>query len=62
MTKSPRNIAVSVRARLLNLAKERGEDFQHVLTRYANERLLYRLASSPHTDKFVLKGATLFAV
>ncbi len=60
--KSPKNIAVSVRARLLNLAKERKEDFQHVLTRYANERLLYRLASSSHSDSFVLKGATLFAV
>jgi hypothetical protein len=28
--KSPRNVAASVRQRLLNLARERGEDFQGV--------------------------------
>jgi hypothetical protein len=47
---------------LLGLARERGEDFQLVLTRYANERLLYRLAQSPHVPRFVLKGAALFTV
>ncbi|MEZ4224724.1 MAG: hypothetical protein R3B13_27480 [Polyangiaceae bacterium] len=59
MTKSPKDIGASVRARLLRLARERGEDFQLVLTRYANERLLYRLASSEHASRFVLKGAAL---
>jgi hypothetical protein len=62
MTKPPKNVAASVRARLLSLARERGEDFQLVLTRYANERLLYRLTQSPHAPRFVLKGAALFAV
>ena len=62
MTKPPRNIGASARARLLALARERGEDFQLVLTRYAGERLLYRLASSPHAGSFVLKGAALFAL
>ncbi|RME26117.1 MAG: nucleotidyl transferase AbiEii/AbiGii toxin family protein [Deltaproteobacteria bacterium] len=57
-----KNIGASVRARLLRLARERGEDFQLVLTRYANERLLYRLASSPHGRRFVLKGASLFTL
>lgn len=33
-----------------------------MLTRYANERLLYRLASSAHAPRFVLKGASLFTV
>jgi hypothetical protein len=33
-----------------------------VLTRYGLERFLHRLASSPHADEFVLKGAMLFAV
>lgn len=56
------NLATSVRARLLNRARERGEDFNYLLTRYGNERLLYRLARSPHRDRFVLKGATLFDV
>ncbi|MCP4605458.1 MAG: nucleotidyl transferase AbiEii/AbiGii toxin family protein [Proteobacteria bacterium] len=62
MTKTPKNIAASVRARLLNFAKERGDDFQLVLTRYANERLLHRLSVSPHGKRFVLKGATLFTL
>jgi hypothetical protein len=53
------NVASSVRQRLLNLAKAQGEDFQRVLVRYANERLLYRLSVSPHAGDFVLKGAML---
>lgn len=54
------NIAASVRQRLLSLAQERGEDFQQILVRFALERLLYRLAQSPHSGRFVLKGALLF--
>jgi len=57
-----KNVGASVRARLLNLAHERGEDFQLLLTRYANERFLYRLSISPHCSRFVLKGATLFNI
>ena len=45
---------------MLNLARERGEDFQQLLVSYALERLLYRLAQSRHCDRFVLKGALLF--
>jgi predicted nucleotidyltransferase component of viral defense system len=62
MKKSPKDVGASVRARLQRIAMERGEDFQNVLTRYANERLLFRLAQSDHAANFVLKGATLFAV
>lgn len=62
MTKAPNDIGASVRARLLQLARERSEDFQLILIRYANERLLYRLASSAHGSHFVLKGATLFTL
>ncbi len=58
--KQPRNLAASVRQRLLNHARKKGEDFQYVLTRYGLERLLYRLSRSPHADSFVLKGAVLF--
>lgn len=50
----------SIRQRLLNLARQRGEEFQLTLDRYAVERLLYRLSVSPHRDAFVLKGALLF--
>jgi len=62
MTKPPREVAASVRQRLLDLARRRNEEFQTVLTRYGLERFLYRLATSPHADEFVLKGAMLFAV
>ncbi len=58
MTK--RNAAASVRARLLNRAREEGRDFNLVLTRYALERFLYRLSTSAHAGQFLLKGALLF--
>jgi predicted nucleotidyltransferase component of viral defense system len=59
MRKPLRNIGASVRARLLNLAKERNQPFDLLLTRYPLERLLYRLSSSKYRDRFVLKGAML---
>lgn len=55
-----RNTAASVRARLLTRARETRQDFNLVLTRYALERLLYRLSVSPHAGQFLLKGALLF--
>ncbi|MBD2777457.1 nucleotidyl transferase AbiEii/AbiGii toxin family protein [Iningainema tapete] len=58
----PRNIPASVRRRLLHLSKEQGEDFNYLLTRYAADRLLYRLSQSVHKHQFILKGATLFRV
>jgi predicted nucleotidyltransferase component of viral defense system len=48
-----------VRARLLTLARQKGQAFDLLLTRYANERLLHRLSLSPHRNRFVLKGAML---
>ena len=57
-----RNLPASVRQRLLNLSTKRGEAFDLVLVRYAVERLLYRLSLSAHADRFLLKGAMLFAV
>lgn len=62
MTKPLKNVGTSVRTKLLQLAKQRGDDFQLVLLRYVNERLLYRLAISTHANRFVLKGAALFTV
>ena len=59
MAKENRNIGASVRARLLRIARQRGQLFELVLTRYAIERLLYRLSQSAHADRFVLKGAML---
>lgn len=57
--RKPANIAASVRARLLNLSRERNQPFQLLLTRYVLERLLYRLSLTAHRDRFVLKGAML---
>lgn len=57
-----KNLPASVLARLLNLARELGEDFTGLLTRYALERFMFRLASSEYAERFVLKGATLFAI
>lgn len=59
MGKEPRNLGASVRARLLNLARERGQVLDLLLTRYALERLLYRLSISQHRNRFALKGAML---
>lgn len=57
-----KNIAASIRDRLLELARRRGEDFQLILTRYGLERLLYRLSQSEYRDRFILKGAMLFTL
>lgn len=53
------NLAASVAARLLNQARETGDDYQTLLTSYCIERFLYRLAVSDLRDRFVLKGAML---
>jgi len=59
MPKTVRNIGASVRARLRNIAADRNQPFELLLTRYVLERLLYRLVQTPHKDRFVLKGAML---
>lgn len=59
MAKEIKNIGASVRARLLQVSKTSGQTFDLVLTRFALERLLFRLSQSPHADRFVLKGAML---
>ena len=63
MTTAPlRNVAASVKARLLNASRQGGIDFNNILRRYANERFLYRLGVSPFAEKFVLKGSNLFLI
>lgn len=54
--------AESIRQRLRNALRSRGEDVTLGLSRYAVERFLYRLGRSNHRERFVLKGATLFAI
>lgn len=54
-----KNPSASIRARLLNLAKEQGLSFQLILIRYLQERLLFRLSKSNFRSNFYLKGGAL---
>jgi predicted nucleotidyltransferase component of viral defense system len=56
------NLPASILARLLTLAKQRGDDYSLLLNRFAMERLLWRLSKSAHADRFLLKGALLFTL
>lgn len=62
MKKPITNVAASVGQRLLTLSRNEKRDFQEVLTRFALERLLYRLGKTDYRDQFILKGALLFVV
>jgi predicted nucleotidyltransferase component of viral defense system len=57
-----KDLAASVRARLMNVARETKRDFDAILLQYFQERFLYRLSISPYRSAFVLKGALLFLV
>ena len=59
MANSKNTSPASVRQRLLNLAREKGQVFDVVLVTYGLERLMYRLSISEHRDSFVLKGGLL---
>jgi hypothetical protein len=54
-----RDVAASIRQRLLNEAKRQDRPFQELLQYFAVERFLYRLSLHPLADRFVLKGALL---
>jgi len=54
-----RDMAASVRARLLNLARRTSKPCDEVLIQYALERFLFRLSKSPHKEHFLLKGGLL---
>jgi hypothetical protein len=56
------NLGASVLARLLTLAKQRGDDYNLLLNRFALERLLCRVAASAFAESFLLKGALLFSL
>ena len=62
MKKEVKNIEASVKAQLQNKAKETNRPFAEILLYYGMERFLYRFSKSKYADKFVLKGALLFAV
>ncbi|TXG75873.1 nucleotidyl transferase AbiEii/AbiGii toxin family protein [Candidatus Dojkabacteria bacterium] len=60
--KDTKDVAHSVRARLLALARSQGRHNQDVLINYAMERFLYRLSLSSHAGNMVLKGALMLHV
>lgn len=55
-----KDIAKSIRRRLLDYAKLNNDNFNAVLTQYVLQRLLYRLSISEYAQHFLLKGAWLF--
>ena len=59
MAEGPKNLAASVKARLLNMARAEGRGFDILLVRFALERLLFRLSKSQYRDRYVLKGGML---
>ena len=54
-----KDIAKSIKAKLLNLAKKEQVDYQLLVIRYLYERLLYRLSISYYRENFYLKGGAL---
>ena len=54
-----KNTGKSIRGRLLNIARREGIFYQTVLTRYFQERLLYRISQTIYRNNFYLKGGAL---
>lgn len=54
-----KNYGKSIRSRLLNIAKSENIYYQTVLTRYFQERLIYRISQTPYRQNFYLKGGAL---
>ena len=54
-----KNYGKSIRSKLLNIAKSEGIYYQTVLTRYFQERLIYRMSQTPYRKNFYLKGGAL---
>ena len=59
MKKPVKNFGKSNRAKLLSLMKTSGKEYMHLLARYFNERLLYRVSVSRYRENFLLKGGSL---
>ncbi len=53
------NYGKSIRSKLLNIAKKEDVFYQTVLTRYFQERLLYRMSQTRYRRNFYLKGGAL---
>ena len=62
MAKMKKNIVESVRAKLLNIAKENKTSLDFIVLRYMQEKLLKRVFISRYKDNFVLKGGLFFLI
>jgi hypothetical protein len=56
------DLSASIKARLLTRARAHGEEFERTLSRFAAERLLFRLGASRARERCILKGASLLTV
>ena len=54
-----KDMVSSVRARLLNLARQTSKPFEEILVLYGLERFLFCLSQSSYKDYFLLKGGLL---
>lgn len=54
-----KNYGKSIRDRLLNIAKSENIYYQTVLTRFFQERLIYRMSQTSYRQNFYLKGGAL---
>ena len=59
MKKHITNYGKSVKTRLLNLMNENGYKYMYLLSRYFNERLLYRVPVTQYQANFLLHGGSL---
>jgi len=59
MKREIKNKPASIRAKLTNIARIEGIEFDALLLRYFQERFLYRLTISEFSDHFILKGGLL---
>lgn len=59
MIKTIQNYGKSVKERLLNVSRDEHYGLQMLLSRYFQERLLYRLSVSEYKDRFIFKGDAL---
>ena len=60
--KIAKNVAASIRHRLLIRSKQEIRPFNEVLQYYAMERFLYRLSNSTLANQYILKGALMLKV
>lgn len=56
-----KNPAASIHARLLNISRDTGQNFNALLNRFFQERFLARLSISDFKETFILKGGLLLA-